>query len=197
MDTIKRLLPMKTGNVLVEYGSRDHPERVFYDILTGWRKMGITPLVVDVWDTLHIFLQNLRFSGMELEVDDVPVIKERGRINSGMVIGRVDVIEDFERHIGLYSRVAKKVPERSRDHTIVLGVEKFSFTFLDDPPKVERYFEVVHRRYLPLRNYMAFLFLNTDVASEYLTKRFEQDSEYVLRVSGREVSILKSPGVVE
>ncbi|WP_297090121.1 DUF257 family protein [Thermococcus sp.] len=196
-EIIQRLLRKKDGIALVEYRSTDHPERIFYEILTGWREVGVTPLIVDIWDTLHIFTQNLRFAGLSLKLDDVPVIKEKGTIRIGNVLGLVDVIEDFEHHLASYGRLAKNVPEKSRNHTIVLGMEKFSFTFLDDPPKLERYFETVTRRYLPIRCKMNFLFLNTSIASEYLRKGLEQDSDYVLRVSGRRVELLKFPEVSE
>lgn len=168
--------------VLIEYPSLSHPERAFARIVEGFRGRGIRPLIVDVFDTLHIFFQNLRFAGVEIDLGDIPVIKERGFVKVGNVLGSVEVIEDFEYHLALYSSIARKVPEESRRHTIVLGVEKFAFPFMEEPPKLERYFETVQRRYLQLVDKTNFLFLNTDVASEYLKKGLEQDSDYVFRV---------------
>ncbi|CAI1492572.1 MULTISPECIES: DUF257 family protein [Thermococcus] len=193
---IDTLLNVTEGVLLVEYPATGHPELTFFEVLNGWRERGITPLIVDIGDTLHVFLQNLRFEGIELSVDDIPVIKERGMVEVGKVLGYVEVIEDFDYHLATYGQLAKKVPKESRDHTIVVGMEKFSFTFIDDPPKLERYFETVTRRYLSIKGRTSFLFLNTDVASEYLRKGLEQDSDYVLRVRGREVRVLKSPGVM-
>ncbi|MCD6372848.1 MAG: DUF257 family protein [Thermococcus sp.] len=198
MNTIiSRLLDLSEGIILVEYPSTSHPELVFLEIVKGWKKRGITPLIVDIRDTLHIFLQNLHFKGIELKVDDVPVIKERGMIKVGSVVGHVDVIEDFEYHLATYGQIAARAPPESRAHTIVLGMEKFSFTFMDNPPKLERYFETVTRKYVSTEGRIGFLFLNLNVASEYLRKGLEQDSEYVLRVEGRKVQVLKSPGVIE
>lgn len=195
-DPIKALLDAGEGVILVEYSSIDHPEIIFSEILKNWEKKGVTPLIVDIWDTLHIFLQNLRFAGIDTDVTDLPVIKERGRVKIGRVLGSIEVIEDFEYHLATYARLAKKVPPESRNHTIVLGVEKFAFTFIDDPPKLERYFETVTRRYLSIEGKTSFLFLNSTIASDYLTKGLEQDSDYVLRVVGTGVELLKSPGVV-
>ncbi|AJC72700.1 hypothetical protein X802_04010 [Thermococcus guaymasensis DSM 11113] len=198
MDTIlDTLTNAKEGIILVEYPSRGHPELTFLEIVKSWKQKGVTPLIVDIWDTLHVFLQNLKFEGIELSVEDIPVIKERGIVKVGKVIGRVDVMEDFEYHLAAYGQVARKVPEDSRNHTIVLGMEKFSFTFIDDPPKLERYFETITRRYLSIKGRTSFLFLNTDIASEYLRKGLEQDSDYVLRVNGKRIHLLKSPGVAE
>jgi len=190
---IDSLLRVTDGILLVEYSSTDHPERTFFEILDGWRKNGITPLIVDIGDTLHIFLQNLKFAGIHLNVDDVPVIKERGMVQVGNVIGSVEVMEDFDYHLATYSQLVKKLPREVRNHSIVLGIEKFSFTFIDNPPKLERYFETVTRRYQALKDNTAFLFLNTDIASAYLTKGLEQDSDYVIRITGEDVHVLKSP----
>ncbi len=95
-----------------------------------------------------------------------------------------------------YAQIAKKVPEESKKHTIVLGMEKFSFTFMDNPPpKLERYFEKINRRYLKYPDVKDVIFLNTSVASEYLTKSLEQDYDYVLRLrGGTDLSLVKTPG---
>ncbi|WP_167913528.1 DUF257 family protein, partial [Thermococcus sp. 21S7] len=83
-------------------------------------------------------------------------------VDVGNVLGKIDVVEDFEYHLALYARIARKVPKGSRNHTVVLGIEKFTFTFLEDPSKVERYFETITRKYLDIRGKMSFMFLNVD-----------------------------------
>jgi len=191
---IEGILEIPDGIVLVEYGARDHPEWAFYEIIRGWKKRGKVPLIIDIWDTLHIFLQNLRFSGAEIDIEDFPVIKERGTVIVGNVLGRIDVVEDFEHHVAVYGKIAKKAPKESRKYTVVLGMEKFPFVFLDDPPKIERYFETVTRRYLSIEGRVNVLFLNRSIASEYLTKGLEQDSDYVIRVSKRKTHLIKHPG---
>lgn len=193
VDAIEKLLPLRDGIVLVEYRSTDHPERILKKILDGWENMGISPLIVDTADTLHGFVQNLRFSGQEITVDTVPVIKIKGVVNVGHVLGRIDVVEDFEYHLALYSKLARKVPEESRNHTVVLGMEKFAFTFLDDPPKLERYFETITRKYLCIVDKMNFLFLNVDIASPYLIKSLEGDSDYVMEVVKGSLKLKKCP----
>lgn len=183
------------GFVLVEYSSLDHPELVFAEIITSWREKGIKPLIVDIGDTLHIFTTKLQMMGVNIEVDNLPVIKEMGNVRVGNIIGEVHETEDFEYHMAKYAQIVKKVPEESRNHTIVLGMEKFSFTFTDNPPKLERYFEKINRRYLKYTDVRDFVFLNTSVASEYLTKSLEQDYDYVLRLTGGiALSLVKTPG---
>jgi hypothetical protein len=182
------------GIVLIEYTSLDHPELVFAEIIRFWRERGIKPLIVDIGNTLHIFTQHLKFQGTPVGVDDLPVIKEIGRAKVGNILGEVSEIEDFEYHIAKYSKVAMKVPEKSRKHTIVLGMEKFSFVFIDNPPKLERYFEIINRRYLRYWDLRDIIFLNTTVASDYLRKSLEQDYDYVLRIKKGIVEVMKSPG---
>jgi hypothetical protein len=197
MTSLLRQLPrIKEGIVLVEYSSTDHPERAMAEIFMEWINQGITPLIVDIGDALHVFIQNLRFQGVELPIENVPVIKEKGTVNVGNVVGNVDVIEDFDHHLAIYAKFAKEVPLESRNHTIVLGMERFSFTFMSDPPKLERYFEKITRLYLPVEERISFLFLNVDIASEYLKKGLEQDSDYVIQVVGKDAKLLKSPGGV-
>ncbi|WP_148883202.1 DUF257 family protein [Thermococcus aciditolerans] len=194
VDAIEKLLSMRDAVVLVEYHSTDHPEWILKEILDGWENMGIFPLVVDIGDTLHGFVQNLRFSGQAITVDTVPVIKIKGVMNVGHVLGNIDVVDDFEYHLALYSKLARKVPERSRNHTVVLGMEKFTFTFLEDPQKLERYFETITRKYLSIVDKMNFLFLNVDIASPYLIKGLEEDSDYVMEIVRSGLELKKMPG---
>ncbi|ASJ01644.1 DUF257 family protein [Thermococcus gorgonarius] len=181
------------GIVLIEYSSLDHPEVVFREVLEFWRKMGIRPMIVDIGETLNIFVKQLEFEGETVGIDDIPVIKELGKLRLGRVIGEVSEIEDFEYHMAKYAQVARKVPKESRKHTIVLGMEKFVFNFLDDPPKLERYFERINRRYLKSEDLRDVIFLNVSVASDYLTKSLEQDSDYVLRLKRDTLEVVKSP----
>nr|WP_240922802.1 DUF257 family protein [Thermococcus sp. Bubb.Bath] len=184
----------KQGIVLLEYSSLDHPELVFADILNLWREKGINPLIVDIGNTLHIFIQHLRFKGIELDVDDVPVIKELGKARVGNVIGEISEVNDFDYHMAKYALITKKVPEESGEHTVVLGIEKFSFTFMDNPPKLERYFERITRSHLKFNNGIHILFLNVSMASPYFIKSLEQDCEYVLGVENGVLKRVKVPG---
>ena len=193
MEGVTGLLSLEGSNVLIEYSSIDHPERAFASILKEWRKRGVKPLIVDISDTLHIFVQNLNFAGVDLAIGDIPVIKVKGTVKVGNVLGTVGVVEDFDYHLAIYSRIARTVPEDSRKHTIVLGMDKFPFQFMDEPSKLERYFETITRRYLYVKDKTSLLFLNVDVASEYLQKGLEQDSDYVIRVRNGGLAIIKYP----
>jgi hypothetical protein len=184
----------KQGIVLVEYSSLDHPELVFADILNFWRGNGIKPLIVDVGNTLHIFTQHLKFGGIDLDVRDAPVIKELGKARVGNVIGEISEVEDFDYHMAKYAGIAKRVPEEIRKHTIVLGIEKFSFPFMDNPSKLERYFERITRSYLKVSDRINILFLNVSMASPYFIKSLEQDCEYVLRIENGILKQVKFPG---
>ncbi|ASJ01762.1 hypothetical protein A3L09_00040 [Thermococcus profundus] len=191
VDPIDVLIEKETAIALLEYGPTDHPERVFARIVEGWKKRGINPFIVDIFDTLHLFVQNLKFAGVSLDVSSAPVVKVKGSASVGNVLGTIDVVDDFEYHIAVYSRLVRNVPDESRNHAIVLGLEKFVFPFLDDRSKLESYFEAITRKYLPLFDKVSILFLNVGVASEYLIKGLEQDSDYVLRVRRGEVEPVK------
>ncbi|ALM76163.1 DUF257 family protein [Thermococcus barophilus] len=195
-DVLSEILQRENSIVLVEYTSTDHPEMLFYQLLKKMKEINRIPLIVDIWNTLHIFIQNLKFSGINVNIAGIPIIKERGRLTTGSVIGSIDIIEDFLHHLAMYGDIVKNVPKNIRDQTIVLGMEKFSYIFSDNPSKLERYFEIITRRYLPIWEKVDFLFLNIDVASEYLKKCLEQDSDYVLRLRKTKIEVLKSPEVI-
>ncbi|NJE61758.1 hypothetical protein [Thermococcus sp. 21S7] len=59
---------------------------------------------------------------------------------------------------------------------------------------MERYFETITRKYLDIRGKMSFMFLNVDMASAYLTKGLEEDSDYVIEVVGDDLKLKKCPG---
>jgi hypothetical protein len=183
----------KQGIALIEYSSLDHPELVFAGVLNLWRENGIKPLIVDIGDTLHIFLQHLKFGGIDLDVGDAPVIKELGKARVGNVIGEISEVEDFDYHMAKYAQIAKRVPKEIRKHTIVLGIEKFSFPFMDNPSKLERYFERITRSYLKFNDRINLLFLNVSMASPYFIKSLEQDCEYVLRIENGVLKQVKAP----
>jgi hypothetical protein len=184
----------KHGIVLVEYPSLGHPELVFADLLSIWLEMGVKPVIVDIGNTLHVFLQHLRFEGVEIEVDDVPVIKELGKARVGNVVGEISEVKDFEYHMAKYSRMIARIPEESRGHTMVLGLEKFVFPFMENQKKIERYLEVVHRGHLKSEEEIKIVFLNVSMASDYFTKSLEQDCEYVLRIENGILKQVKAPG---
>jgi hypothetical protein len=193
LKNVLNLVEETKGIVLIEYTSHGHPEHVLKEIVDHWREKGVKGVIVDILDTLHIFTKHLSLQGVDLDLKGFRVIKEKGKVNVGNVVGEISEIEDFDRHMGIYSRVVSRIPRNERVHTVVLGVEKFSLPFMDNRRKLEEYFEKISRVHLRFEE-VSVLFLNTSVANEYLTKSFEQDCDYVLRVDKGVVRVLKAPG---
>ncbi|WP_297438116.1 DUF257 family protein [Thermococcus sp.] len=186
------------GKILVEYEPMKHPERIFHTMIKFYLNSGDVPLVVDVIDSLHVFVQHLAFQGVNLPLDKILVIKCGGRVNLGNVIGRISVTDNFEYYLAQHARIARKfmkTVEKGRQVTFFLGTGKFIMTFQDDPYKLENYFETIFRGYDTKGDKVSIFFVNRGVVNEHALKSLEQDSNYVIQVD-RETRLLKAPGRV-
>jgi hypothetical protein len=181
--------------VLVEYEPTAHPERVFKEVFNALRERGIPILIVDIYDTLHLFLKRLEFQGESLDVGSAYVVLEKSSKPYGVSLGEVPPGEDFEYHSIMYSKTVKPffTGKEGIKGVIVLGLEKFVLPFQRDRVKLERYFEVVERPLIYPSGKITFLFLNRKAISEYALRSFEESKHYVLEVSEGGVSILKEP----
>ncbi|AMM54468.1 DUF257 family protein [Pyrococcus kukulkanii] len=173
---------LNEGMILIEYQPSDHPERAFLEILTFFKEKGVTPVVVDIKDSLQVFVQQLKLQGFKIKVDDLKVIKEGGRATVGELLGKIDEFEDFTHHIGKYWEVYKKISSEERKTLIILGLHKFLNQIKPDITKIEAYFEVIGRRHLQESGRVAFLFLNIGASSKYFRKGLEEIADCVLRV---------------
>ncbi|MFA4639406.1 DUF257 family protein [Pyrococcus kukulkanii] len=186
---------IKEGTVLLEYGPADHPERAFYDLLEYFREINVTPIVVDIKDTLQVFIQQLKLQGFQVKTEDLKVIKEGGRIVIGELLGKIDEFEDFSHHIGKYWEIYKKIPEKDKKVIIVLGLHKFLNQIKPEISKMEAYFEVIGRKHLQESGRIAVLFVNTEASSQYFLKSLEELADYVLRVyKNQNIRAIMFPG---
>ncbi|ASJ16275.1 hypothetical protein A3L04_03890 [Thermococcus chitonophagus] len=183
------------GIVLLEYEPTDHPERTFHNLLEQFSKKDITPVIVDIKDTLQVFVQQLKLQGLQVNTEKLRVIKEGGRVIIGEIIGKIDEFEDFSHHMGKYWEVYKNIPEKNRKVVIVLGLHKFLDQINPKISKIEAYFEIIGRRHLQEPGRLAVLFVNIEASSHYFLKSLEELSDYVLRIDkNQEVKIIASPG---
>ncbi|AFK23187.1 DUF257 family protein [Pyrococcus sp. ST04] len=186
---------IKQGIVLIEYFPPDHPEKVLYELLTYFKDKNIRPLLIDIRDTLHVFLQQLKLQGIDIDAEGYPTIKEGGKVKIGKIIGSINVFEDFEHHLGKYLQLCRDVPDEIKKVTIVLGINKFLDQINQNYSIVERYFEVIGRRHLEDYDRLVFIFINVAASSQYFLKSFEEYSDYVVRVTkGGEFILQKIPG---
>jgi len=181
--------------ILVEYEPTGHPERVFKDIFNALQERGFPILIVDIYDTLHLFLQHLKFQGEPLDVGSAYVVREKSSKSYGIALGEVPPGEDFEYHSIVYSKTVKPffTGRVGTKGVIVLGLEKFVLPFQGDRVRLERYFEIAERPLISPSGKITFLFINRKAVSEYALRSFEESKHYVLGVSEGGVDILKEP----
>ncbi len=197
LGPVERVIKKVQGGetVLVEYEPTGHPERVFKEVFNALRVRGFPILIVDIYDTLHLFLQRLKFQGEPLDVGSAYVVREKSSKLYGISLGEVPPGEDFEYHSIMYSKTVKPffTEIEGTKGVIVLGLEKFILPFQGDRVKLERYFEITERPLVSPSGKVTFLFLNRKAVSEYALRSFEESKHYVIEVSAEGVNILKEP----
>lgn len=118
---------LKPGEtVLIEYSSRSTPFIVFYNLIQWAKNNDFEILIDDILDTLYVYKVQLGLAGIDLDLfNDVMVIKESGRVEVGMIVGRMG-IRDSAIYWSEYNKIMEPIFERAKGLiiNIVLGVEK-------------------------------------------------------------------------
>lgn len=118
---------LKPGEtVLIEYSSRSTPFIVFYNLIQWAKNNDFEILIDDILDTLYVYKVQLGLAGIDLDLfNDVMVIKESGRVEVGMIVGRMG-IRDSAIYWSEYNKIMEPILERAKGLiiNIVLGVEK-------------------------------------------------------------------------
>ena len=185
--------------VLVEYSPLSHPELTFYSIVSWAKDTGRPVLIVDILDTLHVFKEQLRFMGYDTSfVDELPVVKEEGRVEEGRILGRTKVVEDLNIHLVSYGRIVKPFFDEVGDRevvVIVLGASKFLIPIQENPWLLERYFEKVVRAAMAKKGRISILFANVDLLNKYALQSWEESATRILRINkaGNVLHVKKSP----
>ena len=179
---------------LIEYDPLSSPELAFREIVERYSSLGYPILVVDILDTLHLFMEHLRVRGFSIPLDAFSVVKEGGRVRVGNILGEVPPSIDFEYHIARYSKAVRDFFMRNAGLprvVIVLGLEKFIYPFQDDATSLERYFEVIERPLIAPESKLTFLFLNKGVVRREVLKSLEADKQHVVEVTP-ETALIKT-----
>ena len=184
-------------SVLVEYNPLKRPELFFYEALSYFRARNMPILIIDILDTLHVFAEHLKFQGIQLQTDDINVVKEGGKIKIGRILGEVPMNEDFAYHSARYSKTVKPFFVKHKEETkaiFVLGMEKFVYPFQENMQKMERYFETIERPLIAPKDKITFLFINKGVVNPRVLKSMESDKTHVIEIDD-EIRLIKEPGV--
>ncbi|RLB76170.1 MAG: hypothetical protein DRH24_18335 [Deltaproteobacteria bacterium] len=136
MEEFSRLFDALTPgeNVLVLYDS-EHPPYLLFLALINYAIKKETPVIIDdIIDSLHIYRTNIKLLGLDVSpLDNIPVLKIGGSMNTGHVVARLSLDEDVDIYISRYSSVfGSLIGGEQVPLNIVLGIDKlFAFYFND------------------------------------------------------------------
>ncbi len=121
------ILPGET--VLVEYTTSYLPEFFLKFFVEYSRERRIPLLIDDDFDSLHTILAHAKFLELEIDLDEVYVLKTGGRIELGNIVARVPFHPDPRVYLRNYEEASIKALERipAPFINLVLGLETIFF----------------------------------------------------------------------
>lgn len=173
------LLSLKPGeDVLVEYSSTSL-HLVFHEFLNALAELKRPFMILDELDQLHVLRIHLSTMGADtFLIDNAKVVKMGGIIDTGMVIGKVDLTKEPPVRKKHYEAILSKMGEEKK-FRLVVGFEKALASFENDPREKERIFGYLVRPYLGNPERITVYFFNRDLISE---RTLSEVREYCTRV---------------
>ncbi|BAA29609.1 DUF257 family protein [Pyrococcus horikoshii] len=110
-------------SILIEFNSVSFPSFGVYSLINWAKEKGYNIVVVDVLDTLKIYMGHEKIAGLDTGIiDDVTVIKIGGRIEIGKILARILITEEklLENEL---TRLCKEI-KKEKTIIIILGIEK-------------------------------------------------------------------------
>ena len=194
-EYIKKIKPGE--DVLMEYTFQEPAHILFHVFLRFLRENGYPFIIVDELDQLHVFKAQLKLAGIDTSpIDTARVIKIGGILQTGNVLGRVDLSKELPIRKKHYEEVLKKVGP-GYTIRIVLGFDKVLAMHEENRRSLEALFGHMIRPYLGDERRTTIYFLNTELFSERTLKEFREHASRVFRVKmvggGITLEAIKSP----
>ena len=188
-------------DVLIEHTSREPAHLIFHLLLECLEDNGYPFVIVDELDQLHVFKAQLKLSGIDTSrIDAARVIKIGGMLQTGNVIGRVDMSKDFPIRKKHYEEALKKLGPGYAVR-VVLGFDKVLAMHEEDRKDLESLFGNMIRPYLGDERRTTVYLINTDLLSERTLREFMEHASRVFRAEITEgaltLRVLKSPVLSE
>ncbi|WP_297436294.1 DUF257 family protein [Thermococcus sp.] len=167
-------------DLIIEYCSENPTHLLFYSIVTGLKEIGRSFIIIDELDQLHIFKTHLRFSGLDTSIiDETKVVKFGGVLNTGNVIGRVELTEEPPVRKRRYEKTLQKLGEERR-FRLVLGFDKVIRSYENDPRELERIFGYLIRPHLGDEERTTVYMINTGLVGLQTLKELREHASRVL-----------------
>ncbi|ASJ09422.1 hypothetical protein A3L11_09345 [Thermococcus siculi] len=168
-------------DVLLEYTSREPAHVLFHCLMKCLKERGYSTVIVDELDQLHVFKVQLKLAGADTSpIDSARVIKVGGTLQTGNVIGRVDLSKEIPIRKKYYEEILEKIGE---DYTvrIVLGFDKILAMHEESRKELETLFSYMIRPHLGDERRTTVYFINTDLVSERTLMEFREHASRVFR----------------
>jgi len=178
------LSSLKGGeDVVVEYRSEDPLHVVFNSLLKTLRGIGKRFVILDELDQLHIIRAHTELSGMDAGlIDECKVIKLGGIINTGNVIGRIELSEEPPLRKKRYERILKELGEEKK-FRIMVGFDKLLRSYENDPRELEKIFGYLVRVHLGNPERVIMYLINREIIGEKSLKELREHATRVLELN--------------
>ena len=164
-EILDSILPGET--VLLEYTPSYIPEFVLKALLDYSKERNISVIIDDNFDALYTIATHARFLGINLDLEDVAVIKTGGREQVGNVVARVSFHPDAGVYIRNYEEASGRILEDTRHPAIdlVVGIENL-FLFTRSPADSYQLILSI-QRFLGNKWRKAFYLVNRDILESF------------------------------
>ncbi|HII60907.1 DUF257 family protein [Pyrococcus horikoshii] len=173
-------------SVLMEFDSLSFSPLGVYSLAYWARMKGFKVSVVDVLDTLKIYLSYAKMIGLGTSIaNDIEVIKLGGRIDSGNVSTRIPITEEKV----MEKELMKLYPHEDNEKTIVivLGIEKFLALWCKLLPDILSFLNFM-LSFVGEEWMKSFYFINVDLMKDFsfpALSMLEELSTTVVEISKR------------
>ncbi len=187
----------KGEDVMVEYGSKEPAHLIFLSFLESLKRLGRKFLLIDELDQLHVFRAHVKLSGLDVgAIDEAKVVKFGGILNTGNVVGRIDLTEEPPVRKKRYEEILKNLGE-SMDFRLMLGFDKVIRSFEGNPKEIERIFGYLIRPHLGDESRVTVYMVNRDLLRPEILNEMREHATRVLesRLSGNGLSLVVTKSI--
>lgn len=151
--------------VLVEYTTSYIPEFLLKFFVEYSKERSVPLLIDDNFDSLHVVYTHAQFLGIDIDVDDVYVLKTGGKHDVGKVVERVQFHPDPRVYLKNYIEASSKLYEEIQRPLVnlVLGVHDI-FLLVREPVDVYRIILNL-QRFIGNRKRKAFYVINKNISN--------------------------------
>ncbi|EEB73330.1 conserved hypothetical protein [Thermococcus sp. AM4] len=175
---------LKPGeDVLVEYSSTAPVHILFYRFLRTLNDIGRPFMILDELDQLHVLRTHLGIMGLDAGViDNAKVVKMGGIIETGSVVGKVDLAKEPPVRKKHYEAILAGIGEE-KGFRLIVGFEKVLASYENDPREKERIFGYLVRPHLGNPERVTVYFVNRDLISERTLNELREHCTRVLSLT--------------